>query len=117
MFLGKGLDSEMVFVFKMSKVGPASGVDLVKQMQSGGDIQDLRNIFDHVKHVKHWTTMACHVYESTYCWIITVAVYDMHSEDTGAQSILWKNLNTVMARHGIPKSIFKGFMADNALAN
>jgi hypothetical protein len=31
--------------------------------------------------------------------------------------LLWKNLNDVMARHGIPKPKFKGFMADSAQAN
>ena len=29
-----------VFVFKMSEVGPGSGIDLVKQMQSGGDLEN-----------------------------------------------------------------------------
>ena len=31
-FLGQGTDIDKVFVFKMSEVGPASGVDLVKRM-------------------------------------------------------------------------------------
>jgi hypothetical protein len=31
--------------------------------------------------------------------------------------VLWKNLNDVMARHGIRKPKFKGFMADSAQAN
>ena len=34
-----------------------------------------------------------------------------------AQSILWKNLNGVLAKHGVPKSKFKGFMAYNTQAN
>jgi hypothetical protein len=46
-----------------------------------------------------------------------IAVYDMQSEDAVAQMVLWKNLNDVMARHGIPESKFKGFMADSAQAN
>jgi hypothetical protein len=28
--------------------------------------------------------------------------------------ILWKNLNDVMVRHGVPEPKFKGFMEDNA---
>jgi hypothetical protein len=34
-FLGQGSDSDKVFVFKMSEVGPGSGAHLVKQMQPG----------------------------------------------------------------------------------
>jgi hypothetical protein len=61
----------------MSEVGPGSGVDLVKQMQSGGDLQDAWIMFDHVKHVKKWTTMACHVYDFAYCLVMTIAICDM----------------------------------------
>jgi hypothetical protein len=106
-----------VFDFKMFEVGPGSGVHLVKQMQPRGDLEDAWIVFDHVKRVKHWTTMACHVYDSTYCRVMTIAVCDMQSKDAAAQMVLWKNLNDVMARHGIPKPKFKGFMADSAQAN
>jgi hypothetical protein len=111
-FLGQGLDSNKVFVFKMSEVGP--DVHLVKQMQLGGDLESAWIMFDHVKRVKHWTTMVCHVYDSTYCQVMTIAVYDMQSKDAAAQSVLWKNLNDVMAKHGIPEPKFKGFMLDSA---
>jgi hypothetical protein len=40
MIPGQGFDSDKVFVFKRSKVGPGSGVDLVKRMQPGGDLED-----------------------------------------------------------------------------
>jgi hypothetical protein len=36
----------------------------VKQMQPGGDLEDAWIIFFYVKDVKHWTTMACHMYDS-----------------------------------------------------
>jgi hypothetical protein len=52
MFLGQGSDSDKVFVFKMSEVGPSNGVDLVKRMQPGGDLEDAWMMFDHVKRVK-----------------------------------------------------------------
>lgn len=117
MFPGQGEDTDKVFLFKMSEVGPGSGVDLVKRMQVGGDLENAWIMFDHVKRVKAWTTMACHVYDSTYCRVMTIAMCDMQSEDAVAQSVLWKNLNTVMARHGVPKVNFKGFMADSAQAN
>jgi hypothetical protein len=65
-FQGQGSDSNKVFVFKISGVGPGLGVHLVKQMQPGGDLEHAWIMFDHVKRVKHWTTMACHVYDFTY---------------------------------------------------
>jgi hypothetical protein len=106
-----------VFVFKMSEVGPGSGVHLVNRMQPGGDLKHAWIMFDHVKRVKNWTTMACHVYDSAYCRVMTIAVCDMQSEDVAAQMVLWKNLNDVMGWHGVPEPKFKGFMADSAEAN
>jgi hypothetical protein len=77
LFLGQGSDSDKVFVFKMSEVGLGSDVDLVKRMQPGGDLEDTWMMFDHVKRVKKWTTMACHVYDSTYCRVMTIAICNM----------------------------------------
>jgi hypothetical protein len=48
---------------------------------------------------------------------MTIAVCDMQSEDAAAQSVLWQNLNVVLARYGVPKHKFKEFMADSAQAN
>ena len=53
MFPGQGNDSEKVFIFKMSKVGPGSGVDLVRRMQSGRDLEHVWIMLDHVKCVTH----------------------------------------------------------------
>ncbi len=116
-FPGQGSDTDKVFVFKMSELGPGSGVDLVKRMQPGGDLENSWLMFDHVKRVQNWTTMACHVYDATYCRVMTIAVCDMQSEDSAAQTVVWNNLNAVMARHDIPNPNFKGFMADSAQAN
>jgi hypothetical protein len=116
-FPGQGADMDKVFVFKMSEVGPGSRVDLVKRMQPGGDLENSWIMFDHVKRVKSWTTMACHVYDSTYCRVMTIAICDMQSEDVVAQSVVWKNLNALMAQHGVDKMNFKGFMTDSAQAN
>jgi hypothetical protein len=38
-FPGQGLDLDKVFVFKMSEVGPGSGVHLVNRMQPEGDLE------------------------------------------------------------------------------
>jgi hypothetical protein len=61
MFPGEGSNSNKVFLFKMSEVGLGNGVDLVKRMQPGDDLQDAWIMFDYVKRIKKWTTMACHV--------------------------------------------------------
>jgi hypothetical protein len=116
-FPGQGSDSDKVFVFKMSEIGPGSGVDLVTRMQPNGDLKDAWIMFDHVKRVKQWTTIACHVYDPCYCRVMTIAVCDMQSEDCIAQINFWKNLNVVMGKHGIALPYFKGFMADCAQAN
>ena len=116
-FPGQGADSDKVFIFKMSEVGTGSGVDLVKRMQVGEDLEDAWMMFDHVKRVKTWTTMACHVYDSSYCRVMTIAVCDMQSEDVAAQIVFWRNLNAVVMRHGVEEPNFKGFMADSTQAN
>ncbi len=41
----------IVFMLKMSFYGPTSGVDLVRHMQLGGDLQNCWLMFDHVKCV------------------------------------------------------------------
>jgi hypothetical protein len=49
-FPGQGKDQ--VYVFKMLEDEPGSGVDLVKRMQPGGDLENAWFMFDHVKRVK-----------------------------------------------------------------
>lgn len=66
----------------MSIERPRSGVDLVKCMQPGGSLENVWLMFDHVKRVKDWTSMACHRSNSNYCKIMTIAVCDMQSKDT-----------------------------------
>ena len=114
-FLGQG--KEKVYVFKMLTEGPGSGVDLIRRMQVGHDLQNSWMMFDHVKRVKDWTTMACHVYDSQYKKVMTFAVCNMQSEDTEVQVQFWRSLNAVMSRHGVENPNFKGFMADSAMAN
>ena len=86
-FPGQGADLDKVFVFKMSEIRPGSGGDLVKRMQSNKDLENAWMMFDHVKRVRQWTTMACHVYDSTYCCVMTIASCDMQSKDCDAQII------------------------------
>lgn len=117
MFPGQASDSNKVFLFKMLEVGFGSGMDLVKRMQSSGGLESAQNIFGSMKQVKKWMTMTCHIYDSTYCHVMTITVCDMQSKDAAAQSVLQKNLNAVLARHGISESKFKGFMVDCAQTN
>ena len=114
-FPGQG--QEKVFLSKMLIDGIGSGVDLLRQMQLGRDLLNSFNMFDHVKRVKAWTTIGCHVYNSTYCKVMTIAVCDMQTESTEGQLIYWHCLNKVMNKNGIPYPNFKGFMCDSALAN
>ena len=114
-FLAQG--KEKVYIFKMLTEGPGSGVDLVRWMQSTRDLQNAWLMFDHVKHVKEWTTMACHVYDAEYKRMMTIAMCDMQSEDTEVQVQFWRSMNAVMHRHGVTNPNFKGFMADSAMAN
>ena len=80
-------------------------------------MKDAWMMFDHVKRVKQWTTMACHGYDSVYCRIMTIAICDMQSEDVAAQTVFWRNLNAVLERYGVENLNFKGFMANSAQAN
>ena len=61
--------------------------------------------------------MACHVYNSKYCKVMTIALCDMQSEDATAQTLFWENLNIVMEENGHEKPNFKGFMVDSTGAN
>ncbi len=66
-----------MFLFKMSMHGDGSGYDLVKWMQPRGNLQTAWIMFDHVKHVEDWTTLACHVYDSFYYKVMMIAICDM----------------------------------------
>ncbi len=41
------------------------------------NLQNAWIMFDHVKRVVGWTTMACHVYDPMFCKVSTIAVCDM----------------------------------------
>ena len=76
MFLGQGDDSNKVFIFKMSEVGPGSGVHLVTWMQASSNLEYAWIMSDHIKRVNGWTTLVCHVYDSTYQRVMTIACCD-----------------------------------------
>ena len=114
-FLGQS--KEKVYIIKMLTEGPESGVDLVRRMQLAEDLQNAWLMFNHVKRVKEWTTMACHMYNVEYKRMMTIAMCNMQSEDTKVQVQFWRSLNAIMHRHGVTNPNFKGFMVDSAMAN
>ena len=91
-----GQSKDKVLVLNMSVDLPGSSVDLVKRIQGGGDMENSWIMLDHVKRMKDWTTLACHVYDSKYCKVLIIACCDMQSDDDVAQTFFWENLNSVM---------------------
>jgi hypothetical protein len=83
----------------------------------GGDIEDSWIKFNHVKCLKDWTTMACHVYNRKYCMVLIIACCTMQSEDVVAQIIFGKNFNCTMTENRIFHVNYKRFMADSTQAN
>ncbi len=41
-------------------------------------------MFDHIKRVQGWMTMACMVYDPVYHKVMTIMIYDMQSMDMKA---------------------------------
>ena len=112
-----GQDRTKSWLFKMSTTGGGSSVDLVKRMQRGEDLQNSWIMFDHVNRVKHWTTMACHVYEPSFCKVMTIATCDMKTEDVDSQVIMWQSIIEQMEKVGTTGITSAGWMADSAMAN
>jgi hypothetical protein len=50
----------------------SNGVNLVRRMQVGEDMEQLWIMFDHVIQVD-WKTMVCQVYKSRYCKVMSIA--------------------------------------------
>jgi hypothetical protein len=46
-------------------------------MQFKGDLENSWMMFDHVKRVQGWMTMACHVYDLGFCKVMSIAICDM----------------------------------------
>ncbi len=52
-----------MFFLKIFVNDVTNGIDIVKQMQLSGDLENISIMFEHFKCVEGWTTMACHVYD------------------------------------------------------
>jgi hypothetical protein len=101
----------------MSVDGTIFEFDLIWRMQLSDDLQNAWMMFDHIKRVQGWKTMACHVYNMIYCKVMMITICDMQFEDTEAQCIMWRKLNAIVEGKGLGTPIFKGFMANGAQAN
>jgi hypothetical protein len=86
-------------------------------VQPNDDLQNVWMMFDHVKNVQRWMTMACHIYDLVYCKVTMIAICDMQFENINVQCILQRKLNAIVKKKGLGMPIFKGFMANNAQAN
>ena len=106
-----------MYLFKMSTVGAGSGVDLVRCMQPGSDLELAWIMFDHMKRVVGWTSLGAHVYDPVFCKVMTICVCDMMHEMADAQEQMWLSMIDLLSRHGVENVNFKGFMADSAQAN
>ena len=62
-------------------------------------------MFDHVKRLKDMTTLACHMCDSKYCKVLTIACCDMQSKDGIVQTLFWENLKSVMLENRASKVI------------
>jgi hypothetical protein len=71
------------------------------------DLQNTWIMFDHVKRVVRWITMAFHVYDLAYCKMMAMVVCDMQSKDTKVQQIMWTRFNEIMLKHRFPNHISK----------
>ena len=65
-FPSQGSSDDIMYLFKMSTMGARSGVDLVRRMQPGGDLELAWIMFDHDKWVVDWTSLEAHVYDHVF---------------------------------------------------
>lgn len=91
-----------------------SGVDIVRCIQRGGGMENPWVLFGYANHLNYWTTMACHVYNSKHCKVLTIACCDMHSKDAQTQTLFWENFNGIVLKNSDFKVNFKGFMVGSA---
>jgi len=96
----------------MSIEGDGSGCDLVKKMQPKGNLETCWLMFDHIKHVG-WMALTCHMYDPIYYKMMIIVMCDMQSKNIEVQSVMWRKLNKVIAKEGVPNP---NFMVDGAQA-
>ena len=68
---------DKVFVFKMFVYLVGSGINQVRCMQYGRDMENSYMMFDHVKRLCNWIITMCHVYNNNHCKVLTIAYCDI----------------------------------------
>jgi hypothetical protein len=119
LFIDQGVGEDLrPHIFKMSTKGPGSGLDLVRRMQPGGDLEDSWVMSDVMHRMldDNWCTMSAHVYDHFYRGLCTIFVCELASEDTASLQFAWKTMKRVCEQNGLLDVQFCGFMADNAAA-
>lgn len=79
-FLCRGVTCCLPFL--MSSIGSYSRVNLVKHMQLGGSLEDAWLMFDHMKRIHGWTTIACHMYDLAFKLVLTTTICDRQYKDS-----------------------------------
>ncbi len=74
-------------------------------------------MFDRIKCIQGWSTMAYHVYDPVYYKVMMIVFCDMQSKDMEVQCILWRKLNAFVEKKGLGTLVFKGFTVDGVQAN
>lgn len=88
-------------------------MDLVKCKQIKEDIKNSWIMFDHFKHLKDWTTLAHHVYNSKYYKVLTIVCCNMQFKGGVGHIVFRKILKIVIVRNRVLNVNFRGFMVDN----
>lgn len=86
--LGQSKDKVFVFMMYVDLVG--NGVDHVKRMQCGGDMEKYWNMFDRVNPLRDLDSIVCYAYYNKHCKVLTIAYYNMQVEGAQAQTIFWE---------------------------
>jgi hypothetical protein len=119
LFLGQSLASnERPHIFKMSTSGLGSGIDLIRRMQPGGNLEHSWVLSDVMHRMldNKWVTMSAHVYDHHFCGLCTIFTCELVSQDTASLGIVWRLMLRVCKENDLENVTFKGFMADNAAA-
>jgi hypothetical protein len=74
-------------------------------------------MFDHVKCVNEWTTLAYHVIDLVYCKMMIITICEMQLKDMDTQCVMWQKLNKVTVKNGVLHPNFKGLMANGVQTN
>lgn len=118
-FHGQKDETRLCYLFKMSTHRRGSGVDIVRRMSTDKcDLHRCWVVFDHVKRIEGWTTLAAYVYDPHYRGVMTITTCDMKAKDKLPQGLFWKLINNkTCLKYGIETVDFRGFMADGVQTN